>query len=130
MFIYVIICTIVKIILNFLFIPHHGFIAAAITTLIAFLIYPVLVYFGTKNDIKWNIPWGTVVKSFIASIIPISVIYPLAMIVTSSILKIFISALVMLVFYFPLLYLFKEIKEQETKYIKKIFTNLVSRKNQ
>ena len=129
MFIYVIICTIVKIILNFLFIPHYGFIAAAITTLVAFLIYPVLVYFGTKNDIKWNIPWVTIAKSFIASIIPISIIYPLGTIVTSSILKLLISAFIMLFFYIPLLYFLREIKEQETTYVKKIFSNLIMRKN-
>jgi O-antigen/teichoic acid export membrane protein len=129
MFLYVIICTIIKIILNFLFIPRYGFIAAAFTTLVAFLIYPVLVYYGTKNDIKWNIPWMSIVKSLIAAIIPVGILFAIDGWQINSLIKITIDAFIMVCGYIPLLFLLKEIRPQESKYLKKAFNTFVLRRN-
>ncbi len=119
MFVYVMLCSALKIILNILFIPRYGYIAAAVTTLISFSMYPILVYFGTKSDIRWNIPWVSFVKILIAStVLAISFIF-LKTLHLKSILTLTISGIITIPMYLSMLYLLGEIKSYEIKYARK-----------
>lgn len=117
MFMYVMICTAIKVILNILFIPKYGYIAAAITTSICFFLYPTLVYFGTKPDIAWIIPWFTLVKTLIATLVSV---IPLFVIRTThnSFFSLVIGLVVMIPIYFAILYYFKEFYSYERKYLR------------
>jgi O-antigen/teichoic acid export membrane protein len=59
MFYFVVVAAIINFVLNLYFIPKWGFIGAAISTTIGFIVYSGLLYFFSKKDIKWKIPWKT-----------------------------------------------------------------------
>ena len=112
------ICTVIKIILNVLLIPRYGYMAAAITTFICFLIYPILVYFGSKSDIKWNIPWLSLVKILIASTVLAALFVTVRLFTLKAIVNLGICATVMIPVYIIILYLLQEIKPYEIDFLK------------
>jgi O-antigen/teichoic acid export membrane protein len=59
MFYFVVVAAIANFALNLYFIPKWGFIGAAISTTIGFIVYSGLLYFFSKRFIKWRIPWKT-----------------------------------------------------------------------
>lgn len=127
---YVIICAIVNIVLNFYFIPQYGYMGAAMTTLLSFLLYPIMVFFGSKKSIPWHIPWKTVSKLGL-----VSVIYILSMQVlknsvpfSTSLLKLITGGIVLVIEYTILLLLLKEIQPKELNLIWQTVSNLFSKK--
>jgi O-antigen/teichoic acid export membrane protein len=125
MFIYVLICTIVKVILNVIFVPRYGYLAAAITTTICFLLYPTLVYFGTKSDIRWLIPWDSVLKTGVASLALIILFLLLKLFRFSLLCTLIIAVLVTLFTYPTFLYLIGEVKHYEIIYLNKMKVRVV-----
>ena len=125
MFLYVMICTIAKIILNLIFIPKYGYIAAAFTTLVCFTIYPILVYVGTRTDIKWLIPWRSIMKIFLASLFTVIFLVPLKFLSIYFLWKLVIAGIVLLPIYGFSLYLVSEFKAYELDYISNIFKGAV-----
>jgi O-antigen/teichoic acid export membrane protein len=61
------ICVAVNVTLNFIFVPLMGYVGASITSLIGLLIYPILVYYGTRKELSWQIPWKNVVRIFFSA---------------------------------------------------------------
>jgi O-antigen/teichoic acid export membrane protein len=62
MFYFVMIAAVINVLFNLYFIPAYGFIGAAISTSIGFMIYTILIYLSSFKHTKWNIPWFTLVK--------------------------------------------------------------------
>ena len=54
--------------LNLIMIPAFGYQGAAVTTLIGYCIYPILVFRATRTSIGWLIPWRSIVKTACAGI--------------------------------------------------------------
>jgi O-antigen/teichoic acid export membrane protein len=119
MFFYVLICTVVKIILNLIFIPWFGYLAAAVTTLVCFTLYPVLVFFGTKRDIPWLIPWRSLGKIVMASLCVVIILVPLKFIVIPSYIKLFIAGVIIIPFYLLALYFVGEYRDDELAFVKR-----------
>jgi O-antigen/teichoic acid export membrane protein len=70
MFYFVVVAAIVNFVLNLYFIPKWGFIGAAISTTIGFIVYSGLLYLFSKRFIKWKIPWKTLLMiTFLAIIL-------------------------------------------------------------
>jgi O-antigen/teichoic acid export membrane protein len=69
MFALVTVSAVVNLVLNIVFVPLYGFIAAAISTFVSYLLYPVLVYGVTRRGIPWNIPWKTLFISVLGALI-------------------------------------------------------------
>jgi O-antigen/teichoic acid export membrane protein len=70
MFYFVAVAAISNFALNLYFIPKWGFIGAAISTTIGFIVYSGLLYFFSKRFIKWKIPWKTLLfVTFLAIIL-------------------------------------------------------------
>lgn len=120
MFIYVAICALVNIILNLFFIPWLGYVGAAITTLIGFSLYPILIYYNSRKGIAWKIPWRSLLTISVASagmalvIILFKVFVPLrsnvASLLTAGAIGVVVNGL--------LIYLLKEIKASEWQFVK------------
>jgi O-antigen/teichoic acid export membrane protein len=55
-------CCGVNIGLNLLVVPSYGYRGAAVTTLVSFALYPVMVYFVTKRYLEWAIPWWSIAR--------------------------------------------------------------------
>ena len=112
---------VINIVLNLLFVPEYGYFAAAVTTFVSYLTYPVLVYAITSSsDLRWRIPWHTIVKTVAVSLIT-GAILMLAKIVLP------VEAPVALVLmgggvagiglYFCLLVLFREIGREDLNFL-------------
>ncbi|QGP92669.1 Polysaccharide biosynthesis protein [Neomoorella glycerini] len=62
-------------ILNLIFIPHNGYLAAAYTTLVSYGVYTVLILFSSRGTLPWRIPFWLVFKSGIACIIALFTVW-------------------------------------------------------
>ena len=74
-FVLVSVAAMLNLILNIIFIPSYGIIAAAITTFIAYFILFSLTFYFSREDIKFGVPYGFIVKSVLASLVMSLVLY-------------------------------------------------------
>lgn len=65
----------INLVLNVILIPVYGIVAAAITTLIAYCILFSLTTYFSRESIKFEIPYGFIVKSTFASVVMSFVLY-------------------------------------------------------
>jgi len=61
------ICASVNVALNFVLVPRYGYFGAAVSTLVSYALYPVMMYFITKRYLSWVIPWKSAAKIVFAS---------------------------------------------------------------
>jgi O-antigen/teichoic acid export membrane protein len=123
---YVLICAATNVVLNLYFIPHYGYLGAAVTTLISFLLYPVLVYFGTRRDMAWHIPWVSMGKIGLAALFSAGCLYALkhVMNLNSAILLLIIGAVALVAIYGGLLWSLKEIRPEEILMVRRAIAKL------
>jgi O-antigen/teichoic acid export membrane protein len=69
MLLYVIICAFLNLALNFLFVPFFGYVGAAITSLVGLVLYPILIFVGTRKIFPWKLPWKNIIRISLASAI-------------------------------------------------------------
>jgi O-antigen/teichoic acid export membrane protein len=131
LFIYVLICAMTNIVLNLYFIPSYGYIGAAITTSISFILYPVLVYFGTRSDIAWKIPWSSMGRIGLASLLTAGVLiiikYFLSM--HSTLVLLLITASIGMLIYVVIIYILREMQPDEVRIIWQLVGRLWKRLN-
>jgi O-antigen/teichoic acid export membrane protein len=60
---YFVICILTNVALNIWLIPLYGYVGAAISTLVCYTLYPLLIFINSKNYIKWNISFINVIKT-------------------------------------------------------------------
>lgn len=53
---------------NLLLIPKYGYLGAAVSNVLAYTVYPLLIYTFSRNYIRWSIPWLSVLRAAIASV--------------------------------------------------------------
>ncbi len=112
-----IIAAVLNIILNIIFVPLYGIIAAAITTLIAYAFTCAAAIFYSNKYIKVHFDLKFILKSIFASIIMSSVIlYIKPVSVVWILITIFISSLV----YMVVIILLKGISMKEFEFFKKL----------
>ena len=123
---YVLICAATNVVVNLYFIPRYGYLGAAVTTLISFLLYPVLVYFGTRGDIAWRIPWRSMGKTGLAAFFSAGCLYTLKRVITlnSAMLLLIIGAMALVPIYGGLLWLLKEIRLEEVLVVRRAIAKL------
>jgi len=59
----------VKIGLNLLLVPRYGYYAAAVATLVSFLLYPVLVHVVVRSYVRWHFPWRAAARAAAAAVL-------------------------------------------------------------
>jgi O-antigen/teichoic acid export membrane protein len=59
----------VNIVLNFILVPEFGYQGAAVSTLVGYALYPVLVYRIARRYLEWRIPWRSVFKITSAALV-------------------------------------------------------------
>jgi len=104
----------VNLILNIILIPHFGIIAAAATTLIAYVLLGFLMYYYSRKYMKFNINLNFILKSISASVIMASVIY---LINPIGIISILFAIGTGVIIYFGLIFLLKGFEKKELKTI-------------
>ncbi|WP_449598726.1 oligosaccharide flippase family protein [Niallia sp. Marseille-Q9988] len=66
---YVVVAVIVNIAFNILLIPKYGYIGASIATFLGYIAYPIAIYISSYKLILWRIPWKSLFKILLASIL-------------------------------------------------------------
>jgi len=115
------VCIILNIMLNVIFIPKFGYIAAAVTTLVSFMFYPILTYRLTPASVRWIIPWRSLGNSIISCLISAGILFALKTILLceTGIFSLFFLIMLGLVIYVVVLYFLDEYKDYELVYLKK-----------
>lgn len=106
------IAAISNVILNIIFIPKFGFVAAGITTFISYTIYLLLAIYLVRNEFHINIFNKNLVLIIISAVImlvPVKVLYNF---LGDTIISFFIIVIFGASFYFILLYFFGVIKKE------------------
>ena len=67
--VYFVIAAGINIILNFIFIPKYGYLAAAVTTLLSYLLLFILILYGGRKYLSWTFPGKTFFRVLLAAII-------------------------------------------------------------
>ncbi len=106
------VCAVTNIILNLIFVPKYGYFAAAVTTFISYLVYPILVHRISRAHIPWRIPWKAVGRIAIASAVTGSVVVVLRTYLVATIgpfASLVFGGIAALVVYFAVLWATREI---------------------
>ena len=98
---------IVNIILNVIFIPIFGFVAAAGTTAISFLIYSIICFLNREKAVKYQLESKKIVSIFIGNIVMILCVLLSAFIPLSGILLLVIRVAIGIVSYICVILLLK-----------------------
>jgi len=99
-----------NIILNFIFIPKYGFIAAALTTLGCYILLFILIYIGSSKYVTLAIPYKSLFRSISACILMAIVVMNIR-IDSSPIISILVKVTSGVTVYALALYLFGELKQ-------------------
>lgn len=57
----VVFITIINIVLNLIFVPLYGWVAAAYSTLVSYVIYTTIIWWQARRFIPWDIPWKSLI---------------------------------------------------------------------
>ena len=110
-FLYIqVVCALVNIALNILLIPTYGFLSAALTTLISYILMLIFVCYFSFNTIKFVIDYVFILKSIIASVIMGMVLITVQ---RTSIIWLFATILLGMLIYFLMLFISKGITKDE-----------------
>ena len=112
----------VNLILNIIFVPYFGSLAAAVTTLLAYFIVALLIYFKSLQYLKFKVDFLFIIKSILASSVMAIAIYfvnPIGMV------KILLTVVAGATIYFTILFLLKAFASEEVK----IFTSALVANN-
>ena len=107
-----------NLVLNVIFIPDYGIIAAAITTLIAYLALLSFTIYFSRQYIKFEIPYDFIGKSVLASLVMTSVLY---WVNPTGVFYVGLMILVGVGVYFGVLVLLKGFGKEEVGFLKGIF---------
>lgn len=102
----------VNLILNIIFVPYFGALAAAIDTLLAYFLVAVITYFKSIQYIKFKVDFLFIVKSILASFIMAVAIYFVNPI---GLFKILLTVIGGAVIYFVVLFLLRAFASEEIK---------------
>jgi O-antigen/teichoic acid export membrane protein len=104
--------------LNILLVPHWGVMTAAITTVLAYLVVVIIMYYQAGKYLKFDPQLDFVIKSILSSAVMTLVIWAINPVgITGIILSIAIGAFV----YFAVLFSLRGLKREEIKFVLKIF---------
>ena len=111
--------------LNFIFIPRFGYMAAAVTTCIAYAFLLFLMIVGSRRIFAWDFPFRSLAKIGSASVIMGMAVYFIGnQLISSAILSLILGMCLGGLIYLALLFLFQEVKPAEKKAMRQIFAKI------
>lgn len=98
--------------LNFLFVPHYGYLAAAITTTISYVFYIILSVVKSKSIITLRPDFKSLTKAVVSSMVMMAIVFVLQRTLSESLFSIILSIFIgMIVYVLILLFLGEGRKE-------------------
>ena len=123
----VVISGLFNLLINLMFIPRYGYIAAASSTFLSYGLYFLLIVLLSRRFYTWHFPFQTLLRVFVASAIMGIVVYYLHDCLSGPlVLNLFLDLFAGIVVYFMILFLFREydlflIYKEFSAYIKDTF---------
>jgi len=115
--------------LNFIFIPKYGYIAAAITTLIGYIVMVGLEIYFSRKFFIWQFPFKSMYKIICASgIMGISIYYLNNAINFSSLINLVLEICVGILIYFLMLFLLREFQTKEIRSARALISKILKLK--
>ena len=112
-------------VLNFIYIPKYGYMAAAITTLISYAFLSILMIIFSRRLFVWEFPFKSLIKAGCASaIMGIAIISFGGRLTSSSLINLILSIFFGGILYFALLFLFREFQPKEKEVMKQFWLKL------
>ena len=109
------ISAIVNVILNLILVPICGYMVAAVTTFLGYLLYFVLSRIGTRKYTQWSLPLITYIRIAGSALIMALIIYIFKRLFIINIMTLFLLIIMGVIVYGILLLIFGEIKEEFEK---------------
>jgi O-antigen/teichoic acid export membrane protein len=107
--------------LNLLLVPEYGYMAAAITKLIGYMVLLAIIIILSRRLFVWRFPCKSLLKAAIASAVMASVVYPIGNGLTvSPLINLVTGVIVGILVYIAMLFLLQEIQEEEIKLLREI----------
>jgi O-antigen/teichoic acid export membrane protein len=108
------VCAACNIILNVIFVPKFGYYAAAVTSFVSYSVYPIMVHRTSRSILPWRLPWITICRVLVSSIVATTILFIIRHYVISTFhpaIAIALSGILGLTVYVALLLLMREFKE-------------------
>lgn len=104
--------------LNILLVPYWGIIAAAATTVAAYVTVAIIMYYQAGRYLKFDIKLGFIIKSILSAIAMSAAIWAFS---PESIAEILISIVIGAIIYFAILFLLRAFNRGEIQFFFKLF---------
>lgn len=118
----VLIAGIFNILTNFIFIPGYGFLGAAISTFVSYMVLLLLIILFSRPYLNLDIQFKSLIKISFSSVFMGSVLYFInQLVITPQIIYLIAEILIGMFLYLLMLFIVKEFKNEEISFIKKIF---------
>lgn len=105
-------CCLFNIVANIILIPVFGYMAAAVNTTLAYLLYFLLSFFGGRKLLKWHLPYKTYIKIFGSAAVMGIIIYMMSKALPSGLYMLFILVPAGMAIYGVCLYISGEIRAE------------------
>jgi O-antigen/teichoic acid export membrane protein len=108
----------INILLNFIFVPRFGYLAAAMNTLFAYVISMIMIVILSLKLFKWKFPFKTLLKTVISSVVMgFAAYFCNKYIPISPVLSVILGILLSILIYTGVLFLTKELKKSNFHFI-------------
>jgi O-antigen/teichoic acid export membrane protein len=128
----IILSAIINLVLNLIFVPKYGFVAASITTLVSYIILAVMQMISCSYYLKWAFPKKSILNIlFAVTGMFLSIYYFKNLLIYLSlngILILILTVSIGIITYFSILYLLKEFTREEIEKILSIISRKFKRK--
>jgi O-antigen/teichoic acid export membrane protein len=111
----------VNIVLNLLFVPIYGYIAAAITTVVAIAFLLAINIISSSKYLSWSFPIKTFIRSLLSSVVMFLLLKLLLPFISFSWLAVLICVPVGIFIYFGLMFVLGELSQGERIKLKAMF---------
>lgn len=125
----ILISGIINIILNIILIPDYGYFAAAITTLISYVVLLVSIILFSRGFLMWKFPYKTLLRVTICSAVMGFVVYLINARLEYSALSLVILVILGMLIYAAILYIIGEVKDEEKILLIKKIRYLIKKSN-
>ena len=110
-----------NILLNIIFVPEFGFIAAAVTTLVSYVALLILNIKSSNKYLRWALIPRSAVNTAVASLVMGGIVFLITHFSASTIVDCILGVIAGIVVYFGMLFLLKEFSQEEILQIRRFF---------
>jgi len=111
-----------NVLLNVIFVPRYGYMAAAVTTLVCYALLAGFMVLASQREFLWHFPWGSLTRSALASAVMGAAVYLVEQRLTMSpLVNLGIGIIIGICVYILVLFVVGELRPAEKQKITQFF---------